>query len=282
MGQGNHLFWDINPELISIGALHIRWYGVFFAIAFLCGYQIMDWVYRREGKPKEDVDPLFLYMVVGTIVGARLGHCFFYRPKFFLEHPLEILMVWHGGLASHGATIGILLSLYIYTRRYTQEPYLWLLSRITMVVSLAGLFIRTGNFFNAEIVGTPSNLPWAVIFARYPFGPMVPRHPAMLYEAFSYFLIFLLLLRTYVRNKNVKPELMLGIFFTLVFTARFLIEYVKEVQEEFELSLPLHMGQLLSLPLIAVGLYLLWRGLKGEPQSAQRTQREQTNSSSDR
>jgi len=261
-----YLHWNADPELFSIGALHIRWYGLFFAIAFLCGYQIMDWVFRREDKPHSDLDPLFLYMVLGTVIGARLGHCFFYRPRFFLAHPLEILMVWRGGLASHGAAIGIITALYLFTLRHKSVTYLWILSRITLVVALSGLFIRTGNFFNAEIVGTPTDLPWGVIFMRYnPPGDMTPRHPAMLYEALSYFLIFLVLLRTYIRGgKNTKPELLLGIFFTLIFTARFVIEFVKEVQESFEYSLPLHMGQLLSLPLIALGLYLLWRARRAD------------------
>ncbi len=261
--QAAYLSWDMNPVLLSLGSLQIRWYGLMFALAFLSGYQLIQWVYKREGKPLQDLDYLFLYMVVGTIVGARLGHCFFYRPVYFLHHPLEILMIWRGGLASHGAAIGILTSLYIYSRRHRDQPYLWLLSRVALPVALAGVFIRIGNFFNSEIVGIPATVPWAVQFLRYDYYNAVPRHPAQLYESLAYLLVFLVLLSTYLRRgRNTSPALLLGLFFSLVFTARFFIEFVKELQAPFESGLPLHMGQMLSIPLILIGLYLVWQGLQ--------------------
>ena len=256
----NYLTWNVDPEIISFGPLAIRYYGLLFAIAFVLGYRLMTKMYKLEGKRLEDLDSLFFTMFLSTLLGARLGHCFFYEADYYLAHPIEILMVWHGGLASHGAAIGILLGLWIYTRKHRDQPYLWLVSRMSITVALAGFFIRTGNFFNSEILGHPSVLPWAVIFSRV---DKMPRHPAQLYEAFSYLLIFCLLNFLYNRSKGkISPYTLTGLFFTLVFSARFILEFFKENQAEFEYQLPLHMGQLLSLPLIALGLMLLLQGFK--------------------
>ncbi|MGI6523695.1 MAG: prolipoprotein diacylglyceryl transferase [Bdellovibrionota bacterium] len=266
----DYFVWDVSPELFSIGPIVIRWYGLLFACGFLFGFQLMGWIYKREGKPVQDLDRLFIYMVLGTVIGARLGHCLFYHPSYYLTHPLEILMVWHGGLASHGATIGILLALYLYCRKAKDQPYLWLVSRMTLIVALAAIFIRIGNFFNSEIIGIPSDLPWAVLFVRnHEFGAIVPRHPAQLYESFAYFWIFIILMLTYIKcGKDTQPELLLGLFFTLVFSARYLIEFVKTIQSGFENSMTLHMGQLLSLPLILFGLYMLFLAYRNRKKSS--------------
>ena len=259
----NFFVWDVNPELVRFGALTIRWYGVLFACAFLFGFQLITWIYKREGKPEKDLDSLFIYMVLGTVIGARLGHCFFYQPLDYLKDPLEIFKVWHGGLASHGAVVGILTALYIYSKKHVGQPFLWLVSRITIVVALAAVFIRIGNFFNSEIVGMPTDLPWAVIFPRQYYGEIVPRHPAQLYEAFAYLCIFIFLLITYVKHgKNTEPTLLIGWFFFLIFTARFFIEFIKAPQVEFEQSMALDMGQILSIPLVIFGLYMLWYAKK--------------------
>ncbi len=255
--------WDFDPVMVSFGSLTIRWYGLMFALAFMFGFQLIQWVYKREGKPSEDLDSLFMYMVFGTIIGARLGHCFFYQADYFMAHPLEIFQVWKGGLASHGAAIGILTSLFIFSKTHKEQPYWWLVSRMTLIVALSAIFIRTGNFFNSEIIGTPSDLPWAIVFKRnLIYGAPVPRHPAQLYEALAYLFIFITMMVTYVKcGKDTKPSLLLGMFFGLVFTARFFIEYIKEEQEPFEAQLikdlGLNMGQILSIPMVVFGVVML-------------------------
>ena len=256
----NAFYWDIDPIAFGLGPLQVRWYGLCFALAFLAGYKIVVDIFKREDKPAADLDHLFIAMFFGTVIGARLGHCLFYEPGYYLSHPVEILKVWRGGLASHGAVIGILLSLYWYTRKRPEESYLWVLSRMTLPVALGGAFIRLGNFFNSEIIGKSTDVWWAVIFTRI---DMLPRHPSQLYEAIAYVIIFAALLALYRRTnpkKNVK--LLLGFYFAAVFLCRFFIEFTKEPQVDFERSLALDMGQLLSIPLICFGLVLLWQARK--------------------
>jgi prolipoprotein diacylglyceryl transferase len=253
--MSGHFVWHMDPVLLSLGPLQVRWYGVLFAAGFLIGYQIMTWVFDREEKPFADLEVLFVYMFAGTVIGARLGHCFFYRAEHFLTHPWEIFMVWQGGLASHGSAIGMLLALYIYSRRHTDQPYLWLLSRMSLTIPSGGALIRLGNFFNSEILGTPSQVPWAVVFAQVDHQP---RHPSMLYESFAYLCTWLLLMWLYKKNgPTTRPGLLLGTLFTAVFSARFVIEFFKETHATFEQTLPLHMGQLLSIPFVIVGVLLI-------------------------
>ena len=251
------IHWDVSPELLRLGPFALRWYGLCFALGFLLGYFIVRWIFQREHKPERDLDRLLFYMLAGTIIGARLGHCLFYEPAFYLRHPLEILMIWKGGLASHGGAIGILISLYLYSRSRPEQPYLWLLDRIAIPTALGGCFIRLGNLFNSEILGTPTDVPWAFVFARI---DDVPRHPAQLYESIVYLLIFAVLLAVYRKLGERTPRgLLTGLFLALVFGARFLIEFVKVRQAAFGEGLPLSMGQLLSIPMILAGLVLLWR-----------------------
>lgn len=186
------IYWNISPEIFRLGALHIRWYGLLFALGFVLGYQIMSWIYLNEGKKQKDLEALTIAMIIGTVLGARLGHCFFYAPGYYLSNPLEILYIWEGGLASHGAAIGILIALFIYLRRRPQIKMMWVFDRVVIVIALAAFFVRLGNFFNSEIYGFPANLPWAVIFAR---NDNIPRHPVQLYEALAYILIFASTLR---------------------------------------------------------------------------------------
>lgn len=247
--------WGPNPVFLDFGLVQIRYYGLFFALAFLIGFHLVQRMFILENKPQDVLDPLLTYMVVGTLLGARLGHCLFYEPDFYLSHPLEILKFWKGGLASHGAVIGILLSIKIFQNKHKNFSYIWLLSRLCITVALAGAFIRTGNFFNSEILGVATQVPWAVVFSRVDF---LPRHPTQLYEACSYLLTFIFLYTMYLRSAGkIQPRKLLGAFFVLVFSARFFLEYTKEAQAAFELSLPLHIGQLLSLPLIILGFVLL-------------------------
>jgi prolipoprotein diacylglyceryl transferase len=194
-------------------------------------------------------------MIFGTVIGARLGHCLFYNPEYYLSNPIEIFKVWEGGLASHGAAIGILTAIYLFAKKKKNYPMLWTLDRIVIVVALAGTFIRLGNLFNSEIIGTPTEVSWAFVFTAV---DDIPRHPAQLYESIAYFIIFLILLFIYYKGieKN-KNGLLFGLFLLLVFTFRFFVEFLKENQSGFEESLVLNMGQLLSIPFVIVGIVFI-------------------------
>jgi prolipoprotein diacylglyceryl transferase len=257
MAAFSYIYWNASPILIRIGPLAIRWYGLLFALLFWIGFAIVQWQFRVEGKDEQSLNSLLTHLVIGTIVGARLGHCLFYEPGYYLRHPLEILMIWEGGLASHGGAIGVLIALYLYTRKHPDQPFLWLLDRIAVPTALGGCLIRLGNLFNSEILGTPTQVPWAFIFVR---EDQVPRHPAQLYESIAYALIFVVLLLSYRRYRAQTPRgLLLGSFLLLVFTARFFIEFVKQRQAAYEQNLRWSVGQWLSLPFIVAGALLLWR-----------------------
>jgi len=259
--------WNVDPEIFSIGSLSIRWYGLLFATAFLSGYIVFTRFLATERLTSEMLDQLLVYIAVGTIIGARLGHCFFYEPEYFLQNPLEILKIWKGGLASHGAAFGILLALWLYVRKY-KLSFLWMIDRIVIVVALGGTFIRLGNLFNSEIYGGPTDLPWGFRFVRDKVYdpntgallPAVPSHPTQLYEAFSYLAIFFVLFLFYRKNyMKVRDGFIFGVFMILLFSARFLIEFVKNNQVAFEEGMKLNMGQWLSLPFILAGVaMILW------------------------
>lgn len=265
--DATHFFhWTASPEILRFDGFAIRWYGVLFALGFLVGYQIMSYIFKKERFPIQYLESLTFYVIIGTVVGARLGHCFFYEPDYYLKNPLEILMVWHGGLASHGGVIGILLALWVYVKRHKKINFLWLTDRLAIPSALAASFIRIGNFFNHEIIGKPTDVPWAIVFnifeGRKVVGQTPPVHPSQLYEAISYILIFIFLFLTYRRKKSIPNGLLTGLLMLLVFIARFLIEFTKAYQAEFEQFLPLNMGQLLSIPFIIVGIYLIWSSRK--------------------
>lgn len=257
----NHLavvIWNVDPTLLELGPLTIRWYGLLYAMTFLVGLLLLQRMFRFEKVNPEWADKVFIYMIIGTIVGARLGHCLFYAPDYYLSNPLEMLKIWEGGLASHGGAIGIILALWLFSRRVSKRSVLWILDRVVVMVALGGLFIRTGNLMNHEIYGLPTDLPWGFVFTR--LGDNIPRHPTQIYEALWYFSIFLLLSffywRTSYRN---KPGFMFGLFMVLTFTGRFFIEFVKANQEAFEESMMLNMGQLLSIPFVIAGFYFVFR-----------------------
>ncbi len=269
-----YIVWDANPVLFSIDAFNlfgfqfpqfeIRWYGLLFAAGFLIGMQIMTRIFRKEGKPQEDLDALLIYMVISTVLGARIGHYLFYEPEVLFRNPLEVILPPYRGLASHGATIGILTALWLYSRRksslLTGQTFLWTTDRIVIAVALAGACIRLGNLMNHEIVGLPTTMPWGFIFKynnEYPVG--VPRHPAQLYESLSCLTLFFILLAMWNRMREKTPRgLLLGIFLIWIFGLRFLFEYLKENQVAFENTLPLNMGQILSIPAVLVGVYFVW------------------------
>jgi len=265
----NFINWDVSPEIFSIGTFAIRWYGVLFASGFLIGYFIIQWMFKKEGIPQKLLDQLATYMIVATVIGARLGHCLFYEPAYYLSHPFDILKVWEGGLASHGATIGILIALFIFVRKY-KVTYFWILDRIVIVVALAGFFIRMGNLMNSEIFGTPTQLPWGFMFIRA-YDPLLtvdPRRPTQIYEGLSYLLIFVVLLSWY-KKKMYKPKegMIFSTFLILLFTSRFFIEFLKVPQVDFESTLLLNMGQLLSIPFVLIGIGLLIYLNKNKPKS---------------
>ncbi|HEX8547093.1 MAG TPA: prolipoprotein diacylglyceryl transferase [Cytophagaceae bacterium] len=348
------ILWNASPEIFQIGSFPLRWYGLLFASGFLIGQQILIRIYKQEGKSEKHVETLTLYMIIATVVGARLGHCLFYQPDYYLKNPIEILKIWEGGLASHGATLGILIAIYIYSKKTTGQSYLYVLDRLVITIALAGCLIRIGNLMNSEIIGKPTNLDTGFIFVngtktllndhfgelledveireggkdtiinnrRYAgldltFEPLlnnisdtllrelvqnkvkdqllyssdpdvadhiwvrdgavpitmgrkeekpiatmhifgIPRHPTQLYEALMALCLFFFLFYTYEKTKERTPEgRIFGLFVVLLFSFRFAVEFLKEPQVEFESTMDYNMGQLLSIPLIIVGLFVL-------------------------
>lgn len=257
-----YITWDVNPEIFSIGSYSLKWYGFLFAMAFVSGYFVLLKIFPREGLGMKQLDQLAVYVGVSAIVGARLGHCLFYQPEYYLPNPIEILKIWEGGLASHGAAVAILIGLWLYERRY-RLGYFRMLDLLILVVPLGGMFIRLGNLVNSEIIGTYSDLPWAFRFLDAAVtDPMMPRHPAQLYEAIAYLLMSGLLLLLYFRTGiRERRGQLFSIFLVLLFGFRFLVEFIKEDQVAFESGMLFNMGQWLSLPFIGIGalLFLLIR-----------------------
>jgi phosphatidylglycerol---prolipoprotein diacylglyceryl transferase len=362
MSVFNFILWDVSPEIFSIGSFAVRWYGLFFALGFLLGQQILIRIYKQEGKSEKHVDTLTVYMVIATIIGARLGHCLFYEPAEFLANPIEIFKVWKGGLASHGATVGILIAIYLYSKKQTDQSYLYVLDRMVITIAFAGCLIRLGNLMNSEIIGKPANISTAFIFAHdaraiieekfpslikdvkikkngvdsssaaIPLAGLdinihfkktglsdssyanfikgnlndtlrgyasaysenviipdnfkyniktnsdgsftavikawgIPRYPSQLYEAISNLMMFFLLFYIYNRKKGKTPEgRLFSLFVIIVFGLRFFYEFLKEPQVDFENDMFLNMGQLLSIPLVIAGLFILMKSFrkKGE------------------
>ena len=250
--------WDVDPVIWNIGPLAIRWYSLSWIAAFVIGYQIFRWINDREERTEHDLDSLFVFMLLGALIGARLGHCLFYHPLHYLANPIDIIAFCKGGvsgLASHGGAIGILVALYLYVRKHPDRSYLPLVDRVVVPTALGGAFIRLGNFFNSELYGQVSDLPWAVVFARV---DNLTRHPAQLYESLSYFLIFGVLLWAYRRaGKETPPGRLLGLFLALIFSARFVIEFVKLRLSAYGADMPISTGQMLSTPMVIAGLALL-------------------------
>ena len=244
--------WDVNPEIFRIGSFAIRWYGLLFASGCLFGYIILNKIFQNENIKVESLDRLTIYMAIGVIVGARLGHCLFYEPGYYLSHPAEIIKIWRGGLASHGGAIGILIALWLYSKK-EKKTFSWIIDRVVIVVALAGFFIRMGNLMNSEIYGIETNLPWGFVFLRN--GENAPKHPTQIYEALGYLCIFFLLHRMYWKHKGQHIEgTIIGTGMTLIFLFRFFIEFLKQDQVAFEASMKLNMGQLLSIPFIIAGI----------------------------
>ena len=277
----NYITWNVDPVAFSLGPLQVRWYGICWAVGFLLGYILMSKVYKHEKMPEWSMDSLLLYMLVSTVIGARLGHCLFYEPEYYLSHPVEILKVWEGGLASHGGAIGILIGLWLYVRHFNKSTkkeksekqhitYLWILDRIVIPVCLVGALIRLGNVFNSEIYGTPTTLPWGFVFVRGneqftgPDGQLLPCHPTGLYEAFFCLVAMVLLLWMYYKRDlgDKRPGLMFGTFLIIIFGSRIAIEFLKNVQVAFEKNMAFDMGQWLSVPFVIVGIVMIVRSFR--------------------
>ncbi len=261
-----YVIWEVNPEIFHIGSFSVRWYGLFFALGFLVGMQIISFVFKKENKPIADTDTLLIYMVVSTILGARIGHFLFYEPDVLLRNPLTVITPPFAGLASHGAFC-ILLGLWLYSRRkeskLSGQTFLWVTDRIAIVVALAGACIRFGNLMNSEIVGRSTDVPWAFVFMNNNEYAKIPRHPAQLYESISCLILFFVLLWFWNRYKERTPRgSMLGIFLVWVFGLRFFFEYLKENQVSFEDNMALNMGQILSIPAVLLGIYFLVRSYR--------------------
>ncbi len=269
----NYITWNVSkiaftiPDAVPLlGGHEIRWYGILFATAFIVSYWIMTKIFKYEKQDEKLLDSLLMYAIVGTVVGARLGHCLFYEPEYYLTHPVEILKIWKGGLASHGASIGMLIGFYLFSKKYNKY-FLWTMDRVVIVVALGGAFIRLGNLMNSEIFGHVTNLPWGFYFVKAydPALGLVPRHPTQIYEALSYFIIFLITGYMYLKAKGKpRPGMIFGWFMILLFTVRFFIEFLKEPQVGFEENMILNMGQILSIPFIIAGIVLVYLSHKGK------------------
>ena len=264
--------WNVDPVIVHLGSFGLRYYSFGFLLAFFLGYLILNKMFSREKVEIKYLDSLFVWMFLAVLIGARLGHCLFYEPDYFLtaDHWLEIILpinlatgqfIGYQGLASHGAAIGILIAIWFFCRKYKMNGW-WLLDRLVIIVALAGMFIRLGNLFNSEIYGVETSLPWGFIFERN--HETVPKHPTQLYESFSYLIIFLACIFVY-RKKQGKLHngRLFGYWLIALFGIRFLIEFVKEEQVAFEKGMMLDMGQWLSIPFILSGIALVILSYKG-------------------
>ena len=263
----NQIYW--NPsEGIDLGFFTIHFYSLMFVVAFTIGWYLMKAIFEREGIPLEKLDSLFIYTVLATLIGARLGHVIFYDWDYFQNHLLEIFLpvrfepefqfTGFRGLASHGAAIGIIVAMYLYCKNVLHKPVLWILDRIVIPVACGGIFVRIGNFMNSEIIGEPTGSDFGVVFVK--LGEDFARHPAQLYEAFFYIFVFLILWWTYWKTeKRQKLGYIFGLFLVLLWTVRFFIEFVKEPQVGERMDWLLNTGQWLSIPFILAGLYFMFR-----------------------
>ena len=260
------IHWNVDPEITQIGSFAPRWYSLAFLFGFIIGYYILHRIYVEDKADTETLDTLLLYLIIGTVFGARIGHCLFYEWDYFQHHLLEILLpvqfepefrfTGFTGLASHGGAIGVLIAQWLYSRKVSKKPLIWLLDRIGIPIMLVGCFIRLGNLMNSEILGHPSDLPWAFVFEKI---DAIPRHPVQIYESIAYFIIFIILYLLYWKTDiKHKTGRLLGVFTVLLWSTRFFLEFFKRSQGDFENTLGLlTTGQWLSIPLVLVGIYFM-------------------------
>lgn len=272
------IVWDVDPIAFSLGSLEVRWYGIFWAVGLYLAYLVQVYLYKRDHCPEEWCDKLFMYMVAGVIIGARVGHCWFYEwhltddPITFLgitfnyrnpyiENPLLLLKIWEGGLASHGGAIGLIIAAYFLDRNYVKKGIAWIFDRLVIGVAITATLIRLGNLMNSEIYGGPTDLPWGFIFVRD--HQTVPCHPTQIYEMLYCIVAGVVSVLMYYKTKAARrPGLIFGVWLEIVFFTRFMLEFIKNDQEAFEAGHLLNMGQLLSLPLIIWGIWLIVMALR--------------------
>jgi len=266
--------WNVDPTAFTIPFIdkEIRWYGFAFAIGFALGTWMVYKIWKNEKLNIDWIENLFYYVIISATIGARLGHCFFYDPIHYLNHPFEILKIWEGGLASHGGTLGIIIAIWIYSKKVTRKSMLWTFDRLVVPVGFVGALIRLGNLVNSEVYGHPTTLPWGFRFVRDPHWYMplarggsdaLPCHPTQLYEAFFYILTSIICVWMYWKRKDYKYQgLIFGVFLLGIFLSRFFIEFFKNDQKDFEEGMLLNMGQLLSIPFILAGVWFTYKGLK--------------------
>ncbi len=259
----SYIVWNADPVLID-SFVTVRWYGLMFAIGFWIGFNIVAKMYKHEGAPEKWMGILLIWVAAGTIIGARLGHVFFYAWDYYSEHPWKILATWEGGLASHGGAIGVIVAVILYSIFTTKRSPLWTFDKLVVAIALVGALIRIGNLMNSEIFGYPTTLPWGFMFVRsaewHALYEGQACHPTQLYEAFCYLALFGLLMWMYWRkNAECRPGLIFGTFLVGIFLPRFFIEFIKNDQADFEAGMLLNMGQLLSIPFVLVGLFFIIR-----------------------
>ena len=260
-----YIVWNVDPELLS-WPISVRWYGLMFAVGFLVGYEIVSRMFRHEGAPERWLGVLLLWVMAGTVIGARLGHVFFYAWDYYSVHPADIVKIWEGGLASHGGAIGVIVAVLLFSLFTAKRSPLWTFDRLVVPIALVGGLIRMGNLFNSEIFGGATDLPWGMMFVRSRewaelyYG--VACHPTQIYEALCYFALFGVLMWMYwKRNAECRPGLIFGMFLVGTFMSRFLIEFIKNDQAAFEQGMVLNMGQCLSIPFVLAGVWLIVRAL---------------------
>jgi len=266
----NYINWNVDPEIFNLFGISLRYYGLLFVGGLVFCVYVLKGIFRNENIPPDYLDKLTVYGFIGIFVGARLGHCLFYEPSYYLNNPLEIILpiqptmdggykfIGYQGLASHGGSVGLIIALILYSKK-TKEPILKTLDLIAIVAPLGGCFIRLGNLMNSEIVGIPTNVPWAFVFVR---EDNLPRHPGQLYEAIIYLMVFGLMYHLYrTKREKLQNGFFFGLVVTQIFVARFFIEFIKEKQVPFEAQMQFDMGQLLSLPFIAIGIVFIIYGI---------------------
>jgi prolipoprotein diacylglyceryl transferase len=263
--------WTADPAIFVIGPREIRWYGLMFALGFLIGYKIVEKMFKKESIPEEWLDKILIYTMLGTVIGARLGHCLFYDPGHYLANPVEMLKVWEGGLASHGGVIGIIISIYFFSKRVSHKPMMWAFDRLVVPTGLVSAMIRFGNLMNHEIYGYATDYPWGFRFIenlgqwRRGAEPIftAPSHPTQLYEAISYLITFAISMWLYWKKDAYKKQgLIFGVFMIGIFLSRFFIEFLKNDQESFEATMTLNMGQWLSIPFVLAGVWFIYNALR--------------------
>lgn len=265
--------WTADPTAFTIPFIdrEIRWYGILFTVSFALGVWLVWKQWKHEKLNEGWFDKLFYYVIIATVIGARLGHCLFYDPGYYLSHPIEILKVWEGGLASHGGTLGIIIAIWIYSRKVTHKSMLWTLDRLVVPVGFVAAAIRIGNLMNHEVYGHATDVPWAFKFVlnlhHWQAGAeprfSLPSHPTQIYEAICYIITGAVCMWMYWKRKDYKYQgLIFGVFLIGIFLSRFVIEYWKNNQEAFEEGMLLNMGQLLSIPFVIAGVWFAYKGLQ--------------------